>query len=170
MPVTDNSRIVSEAGNDTKTAFDFAFKIFAAADLICYKVSAAGVYTLGVITTDYTVSFDSDAETGVVTWVVAPVSGGKSVIIGSAVQDQDTEFPREANTPAKTLQDSVDKLTILVQELQDKIDRAALQPLTPVSPAEVIIDAPVDNKLTYWDLDADTGKYHLKSSSVSATV
>ena len=170
MPVTDNARIVSEAGNGTKTAFDFSFKIFAAADLICYKVSAAGVYTLGVITTDYTVSFDSDAETGVVTWTVAPVSSGKSVIIGSVTQDQDSELPREAALSTKTLQDALDKLTVLVQELQEQVDRAAVQPQTPVNPAAVVIDAPTDGKLVYWDLDDDTGEYHLKSSSVSATV
>ena len=168
MPVSNNARIAQAAGNGSTVAFSFSFKILAAADLICYKVSAAGVYTLGVLNTDYTVSFDAGAETGVVTWVVAPVSSGYSVIIGSATQDQDTEFPRETNVPNKTLQDTVDKLTILVQELQEKVDRAAVQPLTPVNPTDVEIDAPVDGKLLYWSLSG--GKYHIKSSSVSATV
>lgn len=157
------NRIVKTAGNGVTTAFDFAWKIFANTDIDCYKVSAAGVYTLGVLTTDYTVSFDSDAETGTVTWVVAPVSGGFSVIIGDTPESQASTFPREGVTPAKTLENAIDKLTILVHELREKVERSALQPLTPVNPAAIEIDAPTDGKGLRWNLSG--GVYHIENTT-----
>lgn len=184
MPVSNNARIKVENGNGTKTAFDFAFKILSTSDIAVYKRSAglAGdiyTYTLQTLGTDYTVSFDSDAETGTVTYTTAPVGAvapptgngepGQSIIIGAIAQSQATTLQREGVTPAKTLQNMIDKLTILVQELQEKLDRAPLQPLNPTTPDQIVIDAPVDNKLMYWDYNASEDKWHIKSSSVSAT-
>lgn len=154
---TSAVRISKQAGNSILLAFDFSFKIFAKTDLACYKVSAAGVYTLGVVDVDYTVSFDIAASTGTVTWSVAPVTGGFSVIIGNALpMTQTATIPREGPTPAATQKNMVDKLTLLVQQLSERVDRALLQPLTPVNPTALSIEAPVASRIVAWDSDADT--------------
>ncbi len=164
MSVANNARLAVEAGNDVKTAFDFAFKIFATTDLKCWKVSAAGVYTLGVLNTDYTVAFDTDAETGVVTWTVAPVSSGFSVIQGSELpESQATSFPRDSAIPANTHRNALDKLTILVQQLEDKLDRAVLSPETPVNPETIEITAPVDGEVLVYD-EQDDGSFQIEPS------
>lgn len=128
-------RVSKQAGNGVTTAFSGSWKIFAKTDLTCYKVSAAGVYTLGVIDVDYTVVFDTAAETWTVTWTVAPVTGGYSVVLGDAVPyTQASAFPREGVTPAATVKNALDKLTVLVHQLRDFLERVPRQPATPVNP------------------------------------
>jgi hypothetical protein len=109
---------VEEAGNDVKLAFDFSFKILAQADLVVRKKAADGSYsaplTLG---SDYTVTFDPEAETGTVTYAVAPVTGGASNIGRSTPPTQESVLTREGPLPVKTLETMVDKLTLLVQEI-----------------------------------------------------
>lgn len=153
---TDDTRIAVQAGNDVLLDFDFAFKIFAATDISAYKVSAAGVYTPGVLNTDYTVAFDSDAETGTVSWIVAPVTGGYSVIIGDRLPfTQTANIPRAGVTPAATIRNIVDKHTILLQQLVERVGRAMLQPITPVNPDPIEVEAPVASRIVAWNADAD---------------
>lgn len=156
----DDVRIAREAGNAVKVAFDFSFKIFQAADIVAYKESAAGVYTLGVLNgvgaTGYTLEFDQDAETGVLTWVTAPATGAFSVIIGSALPvTQGAAIPREGVVPAATIRNIVDKLTVQVQQLSERLDRAAVQPLTPVNPDGIIVEAPEDGSLLQYEDNGD---------------
>lgn len=163
---TEAVRIAKEAGNDVKVAFDFAFKIFSTSDLTCYKVSAAGVYTLGVLngsgSTGYTVSFDSDDETGTVTWNTAPVSSGFSVIIGNAIEmTQETSIAREGALPARTLRNIVDKLTLIVQQLSEQVRRAPKQPITPVNPDTVDMDPPEDGALLRY-VENDDGTFTIE--------
>jgi hypothetical protein len=148
-------RISKQAGNGVTVAFSGSWKIFSASDLKVYKITAAGVYsallTNGV---DYTVTFDSDAETWTVTYTVAPVSGGYAVIIGSAMPDtQASTFPREGVVPAATLKNAFDKLTVLVQQLRDKIERCPIQPETPVNPNnQISIDTPVNRRALVFEI------------------
>lgn len=146
MSVAANARVVSEAGNGAKVDFDFAFKIFDDDDLLVYKATAAGVYTLQTKTTDYSVAYDTDAETGTVTFVTAPVSGGRSVIIGNTPRVQTTAFTRDGATPAETYRDAFDKLVLMVQELQEKVDRCVKAPIVPASPDAIDIPALTDGQ------------------------
>lgn len=164
MAVTNEAVLVAEAGNGVKVAFDFAFKIFAQTDLLVYKATAAGVYTLQTLTTHYTVSFDTAAETGTVTFVTAPVNGGKSVIIRSSAQTQGSTLPREGPMPEKVIENALDRLTLEVQELQEQLDRAPLQPIVPAVPAQIIIEAPVDTKGLRWRYDGATTKWYIEST------
>ncbi len=123
MSVTSTIAVVETAGNGSLLAFDFNFKIFSSSDLVVKKKSAAGVYTDPLILgTDYTVVFDTDAETGTVTFTVAPVSGGAANIARSSGLVQNTVWPREGVTPAKTLENAIDRLVLLVQELTARVD------------------------------------------------
>src|SRR6185437_9068046 len=110
---------VKQAGNGVIVAFGFSFKILAATDLAVYKIDANGNQSaLLVLGTDYTVTFDPIAETGTVTYTIAPVAGGFSLITRVSNDQQQTSLPREGPAPAKTIETMVDKLTMLVQELQ----------------------------------------------------
>lgn len=109
---------VEQAGNSVTVAFDFSFKIFAATDLLVYKKDANGVQgAVLVLNTDYTVTFDPVAETGTVTYTVAPVTGGSSLIKRSSNDQQQTSLQREGNMPAKTLETMLDKMMMLIQEI-----------------------------------------------------
>ena len=148
-------RISKQAGNDVTTAFSGSWKIFAASDLRVEKINAAGVYS-GALTNgvDYTVVFDSDAETWTVTYTTAPVSTGYAVILGTEMpQTQGSNFPREGMTPAATAKNALDKLTVLVQQLRDRLDRAPLQPLTPVNPNnQIAINSPTHRRALVYTI------------------
>lgn len=148
MSVENTDNIIEEAGNGIKVAFDFAFKITASTDLIVRKKSAAGVYTAPlVLNTDYTVSFDSEDETGTVTYIVAPVgSGGGSFIARLTALTQGSTLPRESQFPERTMEAMVDKLALIVQDHAEILSRAPLQPQFPSGPSAIGIEAPVHSK------------------------
>ena len=150
MAVTNTTTLVETTGDGGTLDFDFAFKIFAETDLTVYKSSALGVYTLQTLTTDYSVAFDTDSETGTVTFVVAPVASGTALILRSTAQTQASSFQREGSNPAKTIENALDKLTLQVQEIQERLDRAPLQPVYPPLPAAIVIEAPEDGAVLRW--------------------
>ena len=166
MPVTSETVLVSENGNGVKTAFDFAFKIFAEGDLSVFKELTAGVFTPQVLTTDYTVSFDTTLETGTVTYVVAPINNLASVIVRATARTQGTSFPRETVLPEAAFQDAFDKLTLEVQELSERLDRSAVQPVNPALPDKIDIVAPVDSKGLKWR--DNTGSWSIVSTTLDA--
>lgn len=127
--VTSEYAPVQQAGNGVTVAFNFTFKILATTDLVVSKVDASGNSsgTL-VLETDYTVAFDPIAETGTVTYTVAPVTGGYSLIERESNNQQQTSLPREGPMPAKTVETMLDKDMMLLQEL------AAAQTLAVQSP------------------------------------
>lgn len=132
---------IKQGGNGINLVFNFAFKIFAKTDLQVYAINANGVtgplLTLG---TDYDVTFDPEAETGAVTYTVAPVSGGYSLIKRNSDDTQGTRYLREAVTPAKATENALDKLTMLVQELrvnstESPIELSGTYAARPAAPA-----------------------------------
>lgn len=164
MPVNRLTLIIEEAGNGIKVAFDANIKIFAAIDLVVKKKAANGTYGVTlVLNTDYTVEFDTEEETVTVTYTVAPVAGGGSFIARSTALNQGTELPREGTFPAKAMQNALDRLTLQVQELSERIDRAALQPQFPSFPDGIIIDAPVTGQNLRWFYNAVEDKFHIIS-------
>lgn len=110
---------VQQSGNGVTVAFNFNFKILASTDLVVSKIDAGGVPSGTLILgTDYTVTFDPIAESGTVTYTVAPVSGGYSLIKRSSNDQQQTSLPREGPAPAKSIETMIDKVAIRMQELE----------------------------------------------------
>ena len=156
---------VEEAGNGIKVAFDFAFKILAKTDLVVRKKAADGTYGSALtVDVDYTVAFDSIAETGTVTYTVAPVNGGASNIQRSSDLTQATVYPREGTLPAKTTETAIDKLTLIVQELYYWLNkRVPSYAAQPSNPAKLIITTPTDRRAMVYVTNGD-GTYNISPS------
>lgn len=180
MSVSNTAVFVAELGNGVKTAFEFAFKIFAPTDLVIYKETAPGIYTPQEIVGDWGpdpdplpapntcfVTFDSEAETGVVTYSEAPTNGLTSVIARNTPETQEASFPANAVWSKKVVENALDKLTMMVQEVEEMLGRAALQPLLPVNPDPIVISAPVHGKGLKWNVAGD-GKVYLESTDGDA--
>lgn len=170
MAVTsDQVRLSIQAGNGVLLTHDFAFKIFSKTDLKCWKVSALGVYTLGTVDVDYTVSFDAANEAGTVTWVVAPVSSGFSVIAGSEMAfTQGTEFPRDTAIPNSTFRNAFDRACIFAQQLSDVLfGRAILwdEELYLEDREQIVVaEAPVDRRAVIYERNGDDDGWDLVPS------
>lgn len=164
MAVTETDSYRVQEGNGTKVAFDFAFKIFAETDIKVYTELTAGVFTLRTLTTDYTVEFDTKAETGTVTYVVHPADpaydpavpdGLDSIVIRRTPDTQGSTFPRAAVMPEQAIENALDKLTLEVQEIERNLERAPKVIAIPIPDGEIIIEAPVEGKGVKWEADGD---------------
>lgn len=153
MAVNTTTNKVREAGNNINVAFDFTFLIFAAADLTVYKVNqTTDVATLQVLGVDYTVAINSVTAGGTVTYTVAPTATEDSLIIRELDLTQTSVLPTEGGMPEKTVENMVDKNTMLVQQLQEQMDRS----LTFSDTSEVsgvTLPEPVTRRALVWFLD-----------------
>ncbi len=121
MSVAATTAESTQAANGVKTDFDFSFKIFLATDLLVYVETAVGSgnYALQTYAVDYTVSFNTVAETGTAIFTVAPATGRNVKLLRSTPQTQPSVLPLEGKMPAKVIEDALDRLTLMVQDLAE---------------------------------------------------
>ena len=124
MTVSSSTSRVSYNGNGSTTVFAYTFKVFDQDDLTVIIRSANGTETVKTITTHYTVSGVGSAGGGNVTMLTAPASGESIVILRE--QDLVQEFDLVPNDPfpAQLMEDALDKLTFMVQQHSEELDRA----------------------------------------------
>jgi len=121
MTVTARTSVGSarESGNGSKDAFDFAFKLFLETDVKVFKIDTTTdpeTQTLQALGTDYTVAFDTDAETGTVTFTTPPTEDEDSYIVREVDNGQEMVFETGEPFNSSSLMHGLDKLTILVQD------------------------------------------------------
>ena len=127
MTVTNETNKVRLVANGSATDFDFDFKIFADTDLSVYTiVRATDVETLKTINVDYTVSFDEDVEGGTVTFTSPPADTLDVFILREYPLTQPTDLPTEGSFREDQVEDEFDRIMMIIQQLQEQIDRAAL--------------------------------------------
>ncbi len=167
MPAENTIVVDEQAGNGVKTVYSISdMKIYAETDLVVRKSTALAVYGAALtLDTDYTVEFDSDEDTITVTFTVAPVNGGTAWFARLTPLTQGSEFPREDKLPAKTLQNVVDRLTLQVQELSERMDRAPQLLQYPAEPAQIVVDAPTTLYYLKWYYNSSEGKWHIVPSA-----
>lgn len=129
MTISSETSRVSYSGNGATVAFSFPYYFGAQADLVVIdRVTATGVETVKVLTTDYTISGTITngvyKSGGTVTMNVAPASGHKLIIYRDPAATQETDFVENDSLPAETLETTLDKLTAIAQRLQDRVDRS----------------------------------------------
>lgn len=155
MSVAQTANIAREIGNDVNVDFDFAFKIFVQTDIEVSKIlNSTGVATLLTLGVDYSVDFDSAAEEGTVTYTVAPTALQDSFIKRVLPQDQQSKLPIEGGMPETTVENMIDKNTLLVQDMQEQVGRS----ITFAETSEVtgvVIPDPEANTFLGWNAAGD---------------
>lgn len=131
-------------GNGVTVSFPFAFKVFAAADVLVVRgeiaTSADTQLTLG---THYSVTLNSDQDTnpgGTVNWIGTPLSSAFTLTIGSKVAStQPATFTNLGRFYPRVLNDALDRLTIVVQQLAEEVSRSVKVGFSGlVSPDELV--------------------------------
>lgn len=122
--VTSETTRISYAGNGSNTVFAYPFKIYADADLLVIIEDADGDETVQTLTTHYTVSGAGNDSGGNVTMTTAPASGETLTIMRDRALKQETDYVQGGPFLADSHEDALDELTILVQQLQEQLDRA----------------------------------------------
>jgi hypothetical protein len=150
MTISSTTNRVSYTGNGVTTAFAFGYKFLADADL---KVYQAG--TLKTITTHYTVSGAGEDSGGTVTFLTAPANGEEVVILRDPAITQGLDLVENDPLPAESVEDAFDKLTMIAQRLDDRIDRALVLSDTETASITLTLPAPDAGKALIWNATED---------------
>ncbi len=115
-------------GNGVTTAFPFAFKVFADSDVVVTTVvTATGVETERVLTTDYSVALNADQNAnpgGVVNMVVAPPATQKLVVTSDVPMTQGVLVTNLGGFYPDVFNNALDRLTIFAQQLAEVLTRS----------------------------------------------
>ena len=145
MTIADNYEPIKQETNGVATQFSFDFYALSDAFIKVY-LETDGVQTL-VNSTDYEITFTENG--GVVAFYDPPAAGSYIIITRDTPREQETPFYTSSGFPAKTVEGRLDKLTAMVQELQDDVDRSAKVPVgTNISPE---LPVPDEGKALVWD-------------------
>lgn len=140
------------SGNGSTTAFAFAFKVFTTAQVLVTR-TVSGVETTLTLTTHYTVSLNANQNTnpgGTVTMLTAPVVGQSITITSNVANLQPTAIANLGGFYPEVINDSLDRATIQIQQLDERLDRALVIPVSS-SGVSTQLPAPEINKVLGWN-------------------
>lgn len=130
MTVSSSTAKVSYSGNGSTQAFAVPFYFLANSQLLVVRRSSTGVDVTQVLGTDYTVTGAGVLTGGTVTMTVAPPTGTTLVIARNVPLTQETDLQPNDRLPAETLEQSIDKLTMITQQLDEVNDRTLKAPVS----------------------------------------
>ena len=150
-------------GDGIATSFSFPYNIYLATDVAVYEtVTATNNTTQLTLNTNYTVTLTAiSGVTGAYTATIN-LAGGSSPAGALAVGTQLTilrslpltqliNISDYSATPAATWNQAFDRSTILVQQMQEQINRAILAPVNSTAPSGYTLPNPVANAYIGWD-------------------
>lgn len=155
MTISTTDSRISYNGNGVTTVFSFPYRFLANGDLVVLSVSAAGVETTKVLTTDYTLTGAGDDAGGSVTMLVAPASGTRLVIYRDTAVTQETDYISGDPFPAETHERALDRLTMIAQEIDERTGRSLNLSIASPSGIDTELPTPDALKLIGWNADAD---------------
>jgi hypothetical protein len=114
-------------GSGTVATFPFAFKVFSSSDLaVSTTLVATGIPTALDLNTDYTASLNVNQDSnpgGTITLTAGPLAAGNTLSITSDMAIlQQTELTNQGGFYPEVITAALDRLTILLQQLQVSID------------------------------------------------
>ena len=120
------------AGTGAPMAYPFGFKLFSEADVRVVVLDVpTNVETDATLGVDYTVTLNPDQEStpgGTVNCTLAATK--KVTLIGDVSIEQPTDLPDGGAYRAQQVENALDRLTILMQQLKEIIDRCAKVPVS----------------------------------------
>jgi len=182
MTVSSTTRRKEYTGNSSTTEFAYDFKIFEDSDLtVTLHTIASGAETILTLNTDYTVSGEGTESGGNVTTVSTYSSDYKIIIERILPLTQETDYIEGDDFPAESHEEALDRMVMICQQIQAKIDRSLVQGTSatsslslPVPTAGTYLKAVSSTELEWDDLtvtetDYDGDISHGADASKSAT-
>lgn len=152
MSITNSSNKITYIGNGLTTKFPFSFKIFKTSDLqVILTNIESGTDT--ILTTNYTIDIANS-------YVTYPITGtpltstNKITLFRKVPITQETILPNQGAYFAKTVENALDKLTIVEQQLYDEIGRGLKLPVTTSDEISTVLPIPSAGQVLTWN---DTG-------------
>lgn len=130
MTVSSTTAKATYSGNGSTVAFAVPFYFLANSQLLVVLRASTGVETVQLLGTNYNVTGAGVLTGGTVTMVVAPPSGSTLTIARNVPITQLTDLQPNDRLPAETLEQTVDKLTMICQQLADAEERSIKFPIS----------------------------------------
>jgi len=139
ITTTEVKTIFTGSGSFT---FDYQQAFLTETDLVVKeRTVATGVEVLFVLNTDYTVTETNDDFSGgatITTLAASALTSTSELVVERKVpQVQSTDYPEAQPFPAQSTEDALDKLTLLVQQMQSQIDDCLRVPDTDGEPGRL---------------------------------
>lgn len=153
------------AGNASTTTFAFSYKVFAQADLAVIFTSTVGVESTKTLTTDYSVSLNSDQDNNpggsiTTTGAYSPIAVGEKItIINEPDYTQGTDLVSGGGFFPNVIEDALDRSTILARRADEKVSRSIQIPVSDSAGTSVELASNTlrANKAIVFDADGDVG-------------
>ena len=148
------------SGNGVTTSFPYSIKIKNESDIVVQTIDSATDAVVNTLVLNdggslgYTVSFDTDAETLTIVTVTAPITGEDLFVLRNLPLTQETDFPTASKFPASSVEDALDKNVMLMQDLQEEVDRS-LKFSETSEIAGVEFPEPTANTIIGWNSAGD---------------
>ncbi|MCH7910836.1 MAG: hypothetical protein IIB38_14630, partial [Candidatus Hydrogenedentes bacterium] len=143
MAISTIKNVKRYAGDGTTTEFSFPFPLFTTAELtVVIRVNSTSVTTLQVEITDYTVALAGDFATASVTMVTAPEIGETLTLNREQAQTQETVFINFDGVPAAVVERVLDRNVIMVQGVQEQVNRSIKVPVSSALTGLEVPDLP----------------------------
>jgi len=160
MTVSSTTTRRSASGDGSNDTFSYNFKIFSDDDItVVIRTDSTGAETTKTKTTHYTVTGVGSSSGGNVVFTSGniPASGETVVLLRTTARTQLTDYVANDPFPAATHEDALDKLTFIVQELEEEIGRSLkLSQTNTIATAEFTVGATDRaNKILGFDTSGD---------------
>jgi hypothetical protein len=141
-------------GNGLLDEYDYDFRITNKSQLIVYETDDDGVQTVLTVDTDYTVAGVGVDEGGTITRVAGNLPAGyKWYIRSNYSAQQETAFASQGGFYPRTHEAAFDKLTMLMQQVEDQIQRSLRLASGYSGSASPVLSAPVAGAYLRWSND-----------------
>lgn len=149
MTISSVINRASFTGDGSTTSFSFPYPVLLAADLKVYQNG-----TLKTITTHYTLSGSAPYTSGTnIQFLSAPAADDEIVVLRDPAITQTLDLVENDPLPVESLEQSLDRRTMVEQRLSDRIDRSFHLPDSDVSGASTELPTPEADTFVAWDSD-----------------
>lgn len=174
MSISSTSRKAGPyTGNGSTTVLPFSFKVFTSADVRVVRTDLAGVESDLTLTTDYTVTLNADQDSnpgGTVTLVTAAATGFLTTITSVVADLQPVVLTNAGGFYPSVINTALDRLTILTQQLAEKVGRAIKVNISSTTSADELVNniTAIGNNLGIIESSAASASVDAESASLSA--
>jgi hypothetical protein len=155
--MTVNSKKITSGpydGNDIADTFSYTFKIFDKSEVSVYETDDTGVETLLTVDSDYTVTGVGNDAGGTITRTAGALPTGYQWFIRSNFEEtQLTAFTSQGPFFPDLHENAMDKLTLLIQQILDKLTRTFTLSDSYTGPLPLSLEDPDAGKVLRWNQD-----------------
>lgn len=152
MTITSTTNRVTYSCDGVAVTFPYTFYILLKSDLQVYDIDASGNPTLKTLITDYDVSGAGSPTGGNVVMNAAPTAGHTLLIVRVEPFTQASSLPSNDKFPTTTVEAALDKLTMIVQQLNEVDQRSIKLALTSLY-SNLTVPDPVAGLVLRWKND-----------------